>query len=193
MDTEKKFHLKKSLAIMLFVQMILTIILLLVSIYLLYFVIAHKLGGWMIASYILITISVISLITYSIIGYKKGKFAYILSVIPFLGAILVNILLPQRNVFQIIILSILFALTFAYLIRQENKKFTYAISLSMIAVALTFSIYSAITADVQFLGPVSDNWLTYVSMYLSIFIPTIMSTTFALIYKVRITKKQNIE
>lgn len=55
----------------------------------------------------------------------------------------------------------------------------------MVAVSLVFSIYSAITANVSFLGEVSQNRSRYLAMYLSIFVPVIMSGTFALTYSVR--------
>ena len=189
MDTVEKYGIKKDKAILLFVQMILIIILLIVSIYLLVFISVNNLGGWMIASYILITLSVLAIICYSIIGYKKGVVAYIGAIIPFLGAILVNILLPQRDSFQVAILSILFALVSVFLVKQKDEKFNYIVSILMCAVALTFSVYSAITARLDFLGQMSANWYTYLAMYLSIFIPSIMSGTFALTYNIKITKK----
>ena len=65
MNTVEKLNIKKPKAILLFVQMLLTIYLALISIYLLYFVIAYKLGGQMITSYIFIMISVLSIILYS--------------------------------------------------------------------------------------------------------------------------------
>lgn len=190
MDTEKKYGIKKDKAILLFVQMVLTIILLIVSIYLLVFISVNNLGGWMIASYILITLSVLAIICYSIIGYKKGLVAYIIAIIPFLGAILVNILLPQRDSFQVAVLSILFALTSIFMVKQKDKKFNSIVSILMCVVALTFSIYSAITAHLDFLGQMSAKWYTYFAMYLSIFIPSIMSGTFALTYNVKIIKEQ---
>ena len=188
MDTEKRLGISKPKAIMLFAQMILTMVLLVISVYLLVFVASNNLGGWMIASYILIILSVLAIMGYGIIGYKKGDMAYLLAVVPFLGAVFVNILLPQRNTFQIAMLTLLFTLSFAFLLKQKDRKFTYIIGISMLAVSLTFSIYSAITANISFLGEVSDNWPTYVAMYLSIFVPTIMSTTILLTYNVRVTK-----
>ena len=173
---------------MLFIQMILTIIMLVASVYLLIFVASNNLSGWMLTSYIFIIISVVAMICYGIFGYKKSQIAYLLTVAPFLGAIFVNILLPNRDTFQIALLSLLFALNFAFLLRQKDKRFTYIISVLMVAVALTFSIYSSITANTQFLGDISKNWPTYFSMYLSIFIPSIMSTTFAITYNVRMTR-----
>ncbi|MBO5527999.1 MAG: hypothetical protein J6A47_01595, partial [Bacilli bacterium] len=162
--------------------------LLVISVYLLVFVASNNLGGWMIASYILIILSVLAIMGYGIIGYKKSDMAYLLAIVPFLGAVFVNILLPQRNTFQIAMLTLLFTLSFAFLLKQKDRKFTYIIGISMLAVSLTFSIYSAITANISFLGEVSDNWPTYVAMYLSIFVPTIMSTTILLTYNVRVTK-----
>lgn len=188
MDTEKKIGLKKSKAIMLFIQMFLILFLLVISIYLLVFVISNHLGGWMITSYIFIIISVVAIICYSIIGFKKGKIAYLLSICPFLAAIFVNVLLPNREIFQVAMLTVLFALTFAFILKQEDKKFTYLVGILMVAVSLIFSIYSAIKANTQFLGDVSTNWPTYVAMYTSIFVPVIMSGTFALTYNVRVTK-----
>ena len=189
MDTLKKLGIKKDKAILLFVQMILTVILLITSIYLLAFVCAHNLGVWMILSYVFITLSVLSIIVYGIIGYKKREIAYLLAIVPFLCAIFVNILLPQRNTFQIAVLTILFALTSIFLVKQKDQKFTYIISFLMVVVSLVFSIYSSITARLDFLGDMSANWYTYLAMYLSIFIPTIMSGTFALTYNVRVTKQ----
>ena len=189
MDTEAKFGLKKPKAVMLFIQMLLILFLLVVSIYLLVFVSSHHLGGWMITSYIFITLSVISIICYSVVGYKKSALVYQLSAIPFLAAIFVNVLLPNRGTFQIATLSILFALTFAFLLMQKNKRISFALVVSMVTISLVFSIYSAITANTQFLGDVSENWPTYVAMYSSIFVPVIMSGTFALTYNVRVTKE----
>ena len=188
MDTEKKLGIKKPKAIMLFVQMIFIIILLVASIYLLVFVSSNNLGPWMITSYIFITLSVLALICYATIGFKKGDVIYQISVLPFLVAILVNVMLPNRGAFQIALLTLLFALTFAFLLRQKDQRFTFIIAILMVVVALTFSIYSSITANTKFLGDISENWPTYLAMYLSIFVPTIMSVTFALTYNVRITR-----
>ena len=190
MDTEKRLGIKKHKAIMLFFQMILIILMLVASVYLLYFVISNHLGGWMIASYICITISVLALICYAIIGFKKGDIAYYLAVIPFLGAIFVNVLLPNRETFQVALLTLLFASTLSFLLRQKDIRFTTITAICMVAISLTFSIYSSIKANTQFLGSISENWPTYVAMYLSIFVPTIMSVTFALTYNVRITRKK---
>lgn len=192
MDTLKKLGIRKDKAILLFLQMILTIILLIASIYLLVFICINNLGPWMIASYIFITLSVLTIIFYGVYGYKKGHIVYLLSAVPFLGAILVNILLPQRDIFQVAVLAVLFAVTSVFLTRQKDQKFTYIISISMVVVSLIFSVYSSITARLDFLGDMSANWYTYFAMYLSIFIPSIMSGTFALTYNVR-TTRQTIE
>ena len=103
-------------------------------------------------------------------------------------AILVNILLPQRNAIQIAILTILFALVSIFLVKQKDHKFNSVISILMVVVSLVFSIYSSITARLDFLGYLPSGWYTYLAMYLSIFIPTIISTTFAVTYNVRISR-----
>jgi len=189
-NTVEKFGLKKSRAVLLFVQMILTVIMLAGSIYLLVFVTSHGLGGWMIVSYIFITLSILSVIVYSVYGYKRGDAVYQLSILPFLVAVFINVLLPNRETLQVALLTLLFALTFGFLLRQKDRRFSGLISVLMVVVSLVFSIYSAAKADTQFLGDISSNWPTYVAMYLSIFIPSIMSGTFALTYRVRTAKRQ---
>ena len=191
MNTEEKYGLKKSSAILLFVQMIWIIIALATAVYLLIFVASHQLGGWMFASYIFILLSILSIIGYGVFGYRKGEVAYLASVAPFMVAVLVNIIMPGRNAYQIATLTILFALTFGFLLRQKDEKFNLILSLAMIVASLAFSIYSAITANTQFLGEISSNWPTYLAMYLSIFIPVIVSITFALTYNVRVTKSKS--
>ncbi len=179
MNSENKIKL------LLLMQMLLVILQLIISIYLLVFVISYKLGGWMIASYIFITLSVIAIILYSIIGYKKEAMSYKLAIVPFMMAVFVNILLPNRVVFQVAILTILFALLLVFIVKLDDNKFARMISLLLVVIALSFSVYSAITADTQFLGAIDAKWPTYVAMYLSIFIPTVMTGTIALTYKLR--------
>ncbi|MBE5763462.1 MAG: hypothetical protein E7338_04490 [Clostridiales bacterium] len=145
----------------------------------------------MIVSYIFIVISIIAIIIYSTYGYKKNDMTYKLSIIPFLIAVFINVILPGRSTLQIALLALLFASVSVFLSRQSDEKFTVLISYIMIVESLVFSIYSSITANTQFLGDVSENWPTYFAMYLSIFIPTIMSTTLALTYNVRSGRKQS--
>ena len=189
MNTEEKYGLKKAKAILLFIQMFLVFFQLIVSVYLLIFVIKYNLGAWMISSYIFITISVLSVIIYSIHGYKKSKIYYGISLIPFMIAVFINALLPIRETFQVGVLIVLFGLLFGYILKFDDKKYNTVLSISMIIASLTFSVYSAIKADTQFLGSIDAIWTTYLAMYLSIFIPTIMSSTFALINNVRNDKK----
>ena len=188
MDTEKRFGLRKGHAVLLFIQMLLTLIIVVAAMYLLIFVSANSLGGWMIASYICITLSALSIVAYGVIGYKEGDLGFKAIILPFLAAIFVNILLPNRSAFQVGTLTILFAFTFALMASHDAKKLDYALLLGMVVASLAFSIYSAITADTQFLGPVSEQWFTYVSMYLSIFVPTIMSFTLGIVYRVNASK-----
>lgn len=182
-------ELPKFKLIFLILQMVLTFVLLFISVYLLIFVISNNLGGWMITSYIFIIISIIAMLYYGFYGYKSGIKTYQLSILPYLVAILINVMLPNRNAFQIGVLATLLAFTFGFLLRQKEKKFTLMIGIFMIIISLTFSIYSAITANVKFLGDISSNFLTYLSMYLSIFIPTIMSVTIFLTYYFRIKEQ----
>ena len=188
MDTLKKYGLTKAKAILLFLQMFLIIIQLLIAVYLLVFSIEYNLSEWMISSYIFIMISVISIIIYAVIGFKKGEIAYLLAIAPFLIAIFINILIPNRDTFQISMLVLLFALTLVFLFKQDDFHINSLVSIAMVVVALSFSIYSSINANVNFLKEISAKWSTYVAMYLSIFIPVIMSATLALTYNVRKTR-----
>ena len=188
MNTKEKFGLEKSKAILLFIQMILSIIVLITSIYLLVFTIVNKLSGWMIASYIFITVSIVAVILYALFGYNKGDFYYRLSVSPFLVAVLVNIILPGRDAFQVAVLAVLLAIVFGYLLMLNNEVYNIPLTLLMVFIALLFSVYSAFTANTQFLGEINASFATYLAMYLSIFIPTIMCGTFALISNVKRTR-----
>lgn len=182
--------MSKTRTIMFYIQMAITVIALIASIYLLVFVLSYKLGGWMIVSYISIIISIAAMIYCSMLGFRRGEVVYQLSILPFLVAIFVNVILPNRSSFQIGMLCLLFALVFAYLIRQKDHKFAFVILILMIAVSLTFSVYSAINAHVDFLGDIREHFLTYLAMYLSIFIPTIMSVTITLTHNVRLINKE---
>ncbi len=188
MNTEEKYGLKKHKAILLFVQMFLIIFQLIVSVYLLVFVIKYNLGVWMISSYIFITIALLSIMFYSIYGYKKSEIYYKLSIVPFMVAVFLNILLPNRELFQVALLVVLFALVFGYILKVDDKKYNSLLSIFMIIISLAFSVYSAIRANTQFLGAINAIWTTYLAMYLSIFIPTIMTSTIALINNVKKTR-----
>lgn len=191
MDTEKRFGIKKPKAILLFWQMILTLVLFVAAVYLLIFAISNSLGGWMIATYVFVILSIMAILVYGAYGYRKGDVAYQLAAVPFLLAVFINVLLPGRETLQVALLCLLFALTFGFLLRQKDRRFTNGIAIAMVAVSLTFSIYSSVKADTGFLGELSTNWPTYVAMYLSIFIPTVTSGTLALTYNVRSTRSHS--
>ncbi|MBP5091662.1 MAG: hypothetical protein J6328_03790 [Bacilli bacterium] len=190
MDTEKRFGLKKSAAYLLFIQMALTLVVLVAAVYLLIFVLVHNLGGWMAVSYVMVIISLLAIIGHGLFGYKIGPTSFKITIAAFLIATFINMLLPGRETFQIAGLSLLFALTLVFLFKQNDRKEGSIFACLMGAVALVLSIYSAIKANPQFLGPVSENWLTYVAMYISIFIPTVMTSTIAIVFHVNLGKKQ---
>ena len=191
MDTIKKYGLKKSKALLLFLQMFLIAFMSITAVYLLIFTIKNNLGGWMILSYVFILISILSIILYAIIGYKKGEVAYICAIAPFLFAVFINILIPYRDTFQIAMLVIVFALAFLFMFKLDSYKLNSIISILMIVFSMSFSIYSSIQANVNFLGEISASFAIYAAMYLSIFIPVIMTSTFALTYNIRNTRIKN--
>lgn len=189
MDTVEKFGLKKGDAVLLFVQMLLISIGFLASGYQLIFSIIQRLQWMSILSTIFVLLSFVALAVYGVIGYKKGDLAYSLSILPFLAAILVNTVLPGRSAPQIGLLAVLLMLSFAFLLRQEDTLFTRIMTYSMIAVSLCFSIFSAITANTEFLGPVDgSNVVTYIAMYYSIFTPVLISGTYALTYHIKLVR-----
>ena len=189
MDTVKKYGLKKSKALLLFLQMLLISFMFITAGYLLIFTIKYNLGGWMILSYVFILI--LSIILYAIIGYKKGEIAYICAIAPFLIAVFINILIPYRDTFQIAMLVIVFALAFLFMFKLDSYKLNSILSILMIVFSMSFSIYSSIHANVNFLGEISESIAAYLAMYLSIFIPVIMTSTFALTYNIRNTRIKN--
>ena len=191
MDTVKKYGLKKAKALLLFLQMLLISFMFITAVYLLIFTIKYNLGGWMILSYVFIFISILSIILYAIIGYKKGNIAYICATSPFLIALFINILIPYRDTFQIAMLVIVFALAFLFMFKLDSYKLNSILSILMIVFSMSFSIYSSIHANVNFLGEIHTSFLAYLAMYLSIFIPVIMTSTFALTYNIRNTRIKN--
>ncbi len=190
MDTMQKYGLSKRQAILLFVQMILVILALFAPIYLLIFLFTTAPNPWMIATHILVLLSLGAIFAYAIVGYKKGELLYQMVPLPFMAAVMVNILMPGRDVVQIVALSILFALTLAFVLPIKSHKAKRVISILMVISALIFSLYSEITANTNFLGEIQASWMAYVAMYLSIFVPTIISGTFALTYYIRLSKEK---
>ena len=179
-------NLSKGTIAMLAVQFVLTIALLVLMVYLLDFVISHQLGGWMIASYVFIILSVVAIIIYGIYAYRRGDIGYRCTLLPFLGATLINAIMPGRAPIQIALLLVLFALTFTLIIDEKNEKESFVLLSAMVLVSVTFSIYSSVTANTQFLGDVASNWATYLAMYFSISLPTITSVTYLVAYKAKI-------
>ncbi|MBQ7244220.1 MAG: hypothetical protein IJS52_08495 [Bacilli bacterium] len=178
--------LSKGTMAMLAVQFVLTIALLALMVYLLDFVISHQLGGWMIASYVFIILSVLAIIIYGVYAYRRGDIGYRCTLLPFLSATLINTIMPGRAPIQIALLAILFALTFTLIIDEKNEKESFILLSAMVLVSVGFSVYSAITANTKFLGDVASNWATYVAMYSSIALPTITSVTYLVAYKAKI-------
>ena len=178
---------------LLFVQMILIVILIVSSTYLLIFSIQNHLGGWMITSYAFILLSVVSLGIYGVIGYRYSEQYYILSIVPFMFATFVNILIPTRGIFQETLLILLLMCLLVFTLKQKEVAVLNIVGIGMVAIALIFSIYSSLTANTQFLGDVSTNWPTYAAMYLSIFTPTIVSFTYLVSYNARIARYMNTE
>ncbi|MBQ8451751.1 MAG: hypothetical protein IJ538_03130 [Clostridia bacterium] len=188
MDTETKFGLTKNNAMMLFLQMILTIVGFVAQIGLLTFIVKNGLNN-MLANSIAIILSFLSLFVYALFGYGKSKFYYIAAIAFFLLAILINNILPYRDTFQKILLTLLFGTMGAFMVAQDKFKLANILIFVAAILSLTFSIYSTITANVETVGDLSKTIVPVVMMYVSIFTPIIMTGAFGVTYLTRAKRK----
>ena len=177
--------MKKSIKVLLIIQMVLVLVGLLTQLGLFIFAIANNLNVLMIISYGVLLLAHVGAIVYGIIGYKRGPIRYILLISSFLLAIMLNIILPFRDIPQRIALVLLFGLMSVFMFKQDDYKFTNYLILIAILVALFFSIYSSITADPNALGDVKYKTLATILMYLSIFAPVMFVGFFGVSYNAK--------
>ncbi len=193
MYKKDKYGIKKSHAILLFIQMIFFIIGFLAQIGILIFVIKNNLEPIMIISSISIILSFIAIFIYAIYGFNKKDIYYIIAIAFFLLAILINNILPFRDIFQKITLTLLFGIYSSYIFALKNYKLSNYIILFATIISLTFSIYSSITSNINSLGTVENGFLTFLMMHISIFTPVIITILFGATCLVRNEKRKNIE
>jgi hypothetical protein len=189
MDTKAKFGLSKRNAIFLFVQMIFTILGFAAQMGIMIFLIANGLDTFMLISSISILLAFVAIFAYGIYGYKKSNAFYYCAIALFLFAILMNNILPFRDTFQKILLTMLFGAFAAFIIAQKNFKLSLIVVCIASLLSLVFSIYSSVTANVNSLGPIEQNVLPAIMMYVSIWTPVIISLVFAATTLARQEKK----
>ena len=190
MDTKLKYGISKNHAILLFVQMVLTIIGFLSQLGILIFLLTSHSDTSMIISSISILLCYLVIIGYAIFGYKRRRIYYLLAVIFFMVAIVINGILPFRDMVQRILLMLLLIMMTSFIMFQENYKLDNIIIMISTLIALCFSIYSLITSNVQNGGGSEFNFITVLLMVLSIFTPVIVTGVFGVTYIVR--KERNI-
>ena len=189
MDTKAKFGLSKRNAIFLFVQMIFTILGFAAQMGIMIFLIANGLDTFMLISSISILLAFVAIFVYGIYGYKKNNAFYYAAIGFFLFAILMNNILPFRDTFQKILLTMLFGAFAAFILAQKNFKLSLIVVCIASLLSLVFSIYSSVTANVNSLGPIEQNVLPAIMMYVSIWTPVIISLVFAATTLAREEKK----
>lgn len=189
MDTKAKFGLSKRNAIFLFVQMIFTILGFAAQMGIMIFLIANGLDTFMLISSISILLAFLAIFAYGIYGYKKSNAFYYAAIGFFLFAILMNNILPFRDTFQKILLTMLFGAFAAFILAQKNFKLSLIVVCVASLLSLVFSIYSTVTANVNSLGPIEQNVLPAIMMYVSIWTPVIISLVFAATTLAREEKK----
>jgi hypothetical protein len=189
MDTKAKFGLSKRNAIFLFVQMIFTILGFAAQMGIMIFLIANGLDTFMLISSISILLAFVAIFAYGIYGYKKSNAFYYCAIAFFLFAILMNNILPFRDTFQKILLTMLFGAFAAFILAQKNFKLSLIVVCIASLLSLVFSIYSSVTANVNSLGPIEQNVLPAIMMYVSIWTPVIISLVFAATTLARQEKK----
>jgi len=182
--------MSKRIKCLLLVQMVLVIIGLITQVGLFVFSLANSLMPLMIVSYGVLAAAHIGAVLYGIVGHKKGQSRYIILVSLFLLAILLNIILPFRDIPQRILLTLLFGLMSVFMFKRDDCKFTNYLIFIAAIVALGFSVYSSITANPNALGDVAFKTLATVFMYLSIFAPVMFVGLFGVSYNAQNQKQE---
>ena len=182
--------LNNKMKFLLYLQMVLAVCGLLIQTGIFIFVVANNLSVYMIISSLVLILAHLAVMFYGIIGYKKGKVSHLISIFLFLLAILVNIIIPFRDVTQKILLVLLFGLMSIFPFKQDDYKFTNYLILIASIVSLGFSIYSSITANFNALGNVKYKELATVLMYLSIFAPVMFTGLFGVSYNYKHNKEK---
>ena len=192
MDVAKKYGIRNAQGILLLVQAILVKLGLLIQGLVLVYLIVASPNVYMMISTISMIVAYLGVFVYCYIGYKKSRVFYFITVGLFLLAIMTNIIMPFRDVPQRIMLALMFGLMSVFMFKQENYKFTNVLIALAALVALSFSIYSAITAKVSSLGEIEHKVFAAIIMYISIFSPVVMVGLFGAAYNARFTKEHHL-
>ena len=185
--------MRTRIKVLLTIQMVLVLLGFFVQSGLFAFSIMNRLDVIMIVSYGVLLAAHIGAIIYGVIGYKRGPSRYIILVSLFLLAILLNIILPFRDIPQRVLLVLLFGLMVAFMFKQDDYKFDNFVILFAMVVALGFSVYSSITANPNALGDVEFKELATVLMYLSIFAPVMFVGLFGVSYIAKHDNNEDIQ
>lgn len=185
MENLQKYNMPKWKGILLLIQLIFVILAFIGSIYLLWFSIKYKFGVLTNIVYLVIAISYMSIIFYGAYGYKKQDSYFLGALYTFSLAILLNIILPFRSIYQMIVLILFFGGYIALAQRIKEKKIANIILIIIFLLSLMFSIYSTITSNLSSMGEVGSNIFTILTMYLSIWTPVIMTITLGLSFSLR--------
>ena len=183
--------MEKKIKVLLFIQMILVLTGLVTQLGLFIFAIVNQLNALMIVSYGVLMLAHVGAMVYGIIGYKRGPVRYILLISSFLLAILLNIILPFRDIPQRVSLVILFGLMSVFMFKRDDHKFTNILILIATVVALFFSIYSSINANPDALGDVKFKLMATIFMYLSIFAPVMFVGFFGVSYNAKRSRNKS--
>ena len=187
MDTQNRFGLPLPKALALFFQLIVVAAATSCTAFVLWFSVSHNAGALFTAAYTVVLLSYIAVIFYASYGYKKDDRYYLGAVYAFCLAVQLNILLPFRTTYQLVVLTLLFGVYIAFAQHLKNRKVSEVLLLCALLLALAFSVYSTVTARTENLGEFSDKILSVAAMYVSVWTPVIMTATLALAYSVRRT------
>ena len=194
MDTLEKYNLKKNKAILLFAQMIILIIGTAISAFVFAYITKGVASGnynaLMLISSLAMLLAHIAIIIYGCFGFRKGRTFFLGACAIFAFAIVVNVLITFRTPFQHILLTLMFGYMLVFIVKEHDRKFA-AISILIVTVlSLVFSISSAIVANPHALGDSNIKVFTILAMYASLFAPTVLAGTIALIHAVHMDQEE---
>ena len=185
MNTQEKFGFSRLKGLALLLQLPLVLAATAGTVFVLAFSITNNAGPLFVAAYVAVLVAYVAVIFYACYGYRKNNAYYLGAVYAFCLAVQLNVLLPFRDTYQLVALTLLLSLCVVFAQHIDRKKAANALLVCMLAAALAFSVYATLTARTENLNDLKENVWSVAAMYISVWTPVIMTVTLGLAYSVR--------
>ncbi|MCR4898111.1 MAG: hypothetical protein K5892_02685 [Acholeplasmatales bacterium] len=153
-----------------------------ISSFVLVYVLLNDISGKFLVSSLFMCLATIVIMIYSLLEFKLNRKYFIISISFFTVAIILNMFLPFRDAFQIVLLSILLIFVLLFSIFCDDYKLSMIFIICALVAAFTFSFYSLIDASTNNLNNVNLLFLSDFAMNSSIFSPTMITVVYFIVY-----------